>query len=153
MTLEQYFHKIVNNPLKELTMFDVIKDATASAKAKWTEFWTNRYEFVSSSQDKEEGWAFVMSTPSYVNEEGETIPAKYDVIQGDNNGTWSETVDQILDVIGKHYGYNIKEQVYYSVTFPMNHPEHAGYGRCLNDEVLQQLLLSHPEVYETKGHL
>lgn len=123
-------------------MFDVMK-------AKWTEFWTNRYAFINPTQDEEEeGWAFVMSTPSYVDAEGQTVPAKYDVIQGDNDSTWSETVDQILDVIGKHYGYNIKEQVYYSVAFPLNHPECAGYGRSLNDEVLQQLLLAHPEVYE-----
>ena len=143
MTLDEYFHKIVSdNKPKELTMFDVVK-------AKWTEFWTTRYSFVDTpQQEEEEGWAFVMSTPTYGDSDVGFIEAKYDIIQGDNDTTWMEIVDQILDVIGKHYGYNIKEQVYYAVTFPLNHPESSSYGRELNDEVLQQLLLSFPEVYE-----
>ena len=58
-----------------------------------------------------------------------------------------EVLDKVLDVLEKHYEYNIKEQVYYSVTFPINNPEYAGYGRCLSDELLQQLLLAFPELY------
>ena len=96
----------------------------------------------------EEGyWAFEMYTPDYVCD-GEFEPKQHDCIIELNDTTWIETLDQILDVMGKHYGYNIKEQVYYSVTFPLNDPECAGYGRSLNDDVLQQLLLAHPEVYE-----
>jgi hypothetical protein len=55
-----------------------------------------------------------------------------------------------------HYGYSIKEQVYYSVAFPMNDIDertgepYAGYGRCINDELFQQLLLAHPELYESQ---
>jgi hypothetical protein len=96
----------------------------------------------------EEGyWAFEMFTPDYTCD-GEFEPKQHDCIIELNDTTWMEVLDQILDVMGKHYGYNIKEQVYYSVTFPLNDPECAGYGRCLNDDVLQQLLLAHPEVYE-----
>ena len=94
-------------------------------------------------------WAFEMFTPEYMCD-GELEPTKHDVIIEPDETTWVETLDKILDIMGKHYGYNIKEQVYYSVHFPMNDPELAGYGRCLNDEVLQQLLLAHPEVYETQ---
>jgi len=97
----------------------------------------------------EEGyWAFEMYTPDYVCD-GEFEPKQHDCIIELNDTTWIETLDQILDVMGKHYGYNIKEQVYYSVTFPLN-DECAGYGRSLNDDVLQQLLLAHPEVYESQ---
>ena len=59
-----------------------------------------------------------------------------------------------LDEMEKHYGYSIKEQVYYSVSFPLNEMDgftgkpYAGYGRNLNDNVLQQLLLAFPEIYE-----
>jgi len=53
-------------------------------------------------------------------------------------------------VMGEHYGYNIKEQVYYSVAFPMNIEGNSGHGRMLNDEVVQKLLLAYPEVYETR---
>jgi hypothetical protein len=65
-----------------------------------------------------------------------------------------EVLDRILDEMSKHYGYNIKEQVYYSVEFPLNELDDrtgkpfAGYGRSLNDKVLQQLLLAFPEVYD-----
>ena len=59
-----------------------------------------------------------------------------------------EVLDTILDAMEAHYGYNIKEQVYYSVHFPLNMEGEAGYGRSLNDEVFQKLLLSFPEVYE-----
>jgi hypothetical protein len=108
--------------------------------------------FVDSNlhSDYEDGyWAFEMYTPEYTCD-GELEPKQHDVIIEPSDTTWMETLDQILDIMGKHYGYNIKEQVYYSVTFPLNDPECAGYGRSLNDEVLQQLLLAHPEVYESQ---
>jgi hypothetical protein len=148
MTLEDYFKLIVNKPAeKEPTMFDVLK-------AKWTEFWNFGYTWIEPEEEKsyEEGWAFVMRTDSYVNEDGEFIPMKETIIQGDNNGTWMESLDQLLDVFSKHYGYDIKEQVYYSVFMPMNIEGKTGYGRSLNDEVLQQLLLAYPEVYDWQGH-
>ena len=94
-------------------------------------------------------WAFEIFTPEYTCD-GEFEPKQYDRILEPSDTTWIETLDQILDVMGKHYGYNIKEQVYYSVAYPLNDPECAGYGRSLNDEILQQLLLAHPEVYESQ---
>jgi hypothetical protein len=60
-----------------------------------------------------------------------------------------EVLDNVLDAMEAHYGYNIKEQVYYSVHYPLNQPEYAGHGRCLNDERLQQILLAFPELYES----
>lgn len=126
-------------------------------KAKWTELMSTRYEFieepvVEEQGGYEEGWAFVMRTDSYVNEDGEFIPVKETIIAGDNNGTWMESLEQILDVFNEHYGYNIKEQVYYAVYMALNTEGEAGYGRCLNDEVLQQLLLAYPEAYDWQGH-
>jgi hypothetical protein len=161
LTLEEYFHKIVskeeeeptatigyepswilvpcNQPPKELTMFEVMK-------AKWTEFWTTRYSWMDdpvAEVEPQDYWAFYARTSAY-----EDVEAKETFINGEQDCTWTEIVDQILDVLGNHYGYNIKEQVYYAVDFPLNDPEFAGHGRCLNDSVLQQLLLAFPEVYE-----
>jgi hypothetical protein len=101
-------------------------------------------------------WAFEMYTGEwYSDDRGELIPVKHTCIIEPNDGTWMEVLDKILDEMEKHYGYNIKEQVYYSVAFPNNtlyySPEGlppAGYGRNLNDTVLQQLLLAYPEVYK-----
>lgn len=181
MTLDEYFKLIVKPTEKEPTMFDVIKAKWAefwttryvfneplvhpSPKA-YLEF---RAEMEKAKQelntmlvtpveeeqeeDCEEGWAFVMRTDSYINEDGEFIPMKETIIAGDNNGTWMESLDQLLDVFSEHYGYDIKEQVYYSVFMPLNIEGEAGFGRCLNDEVLQKLLLSYPEVYDFKGHI
>jgi hypothetical protein len=139
LTLEEYFHVINKQPPlpKELTMFEVMK-------AKWTEFWTTRYTWTEdpAEVDPQDYWAFYARTSAY-----DDIAAKETFINGEQDGTWIEIVDQVLDVLSHHYGYNIKEQVYYSVQFPLNHPDYAGYGRCLNDDVLQKLLLSFPEVY------
>ena len=128
-------------------------------KNKWTELTTTRYKFVEEPETlpMEDYWAFEIHTGEWVDEFGSTVLPKHDVIIKDNDSTWHEVLDQILDVMSEHYGYNIKEQVYYSVTFPNNtlyySPDGkppAGYGRMLNDEVLQQLLLAYPEVYETR---
>jgi hypothetical protein len=148
--LEQYFH-VINQP-KEATMFEYLKN-------KWTELTTTKYEFVEEPETlpMEDYWAFEIHTGEWVDEYGETVPSKHDVIIKDNDSTWHEVLDTILDVMGEHYGYNIKEQVYYSVAFPNNtlyySPDgkpQAGYGRMLNDDVLQQLLLAYPEVYEMR---
>ena len=153
MTLEHYFHLIINQPriveFKEKSMFEEFK-------AKMTAWFTHTWEFKEEpaqkeetvEEDFEEGWAFVMRDSSF-----EDTPMRETSIAGNNDGTWMETVDQLLDVIGAHYGYNIKEQVYYSVHMPLNIEGEAGFGRCLNDEVLQKLLLSYPEAYDFKGHI
>ena len=151
LTLEQYFH-VINQPKKETTMFEYLKN-------KWTELTTTKYKFVEESETlpMEDYWAFEIHTGEWVDEFNEVIPVKHDVIIKDHDSTWHEVLDQILDVMGEHYGYNIKEQVYYSVAFPNNTLDYSldgtppsGYGRMLNDEVLQKLLLAYPEVYEAR---
>ena len=153
MTLDQYFHLIINKPriveFKEPDMFDKTKMFFTEQIEKINSLLTKPTAFVEEDPALyEEGyWAFEMFTPEYTCD-GELEPKQHDCIIEPSDTTWMETLDQILDVMGKHYGYNIKEQVYYSVAFPLNDPECAGYGRSLNDAVLQKLLLSYPEVYE-----
>jgi hypothetical protein len=145
MTLDEYFHKIVNTQQpKELTMFEYLKN-------KWQELTTTRYGFVEEPEtlSMKDYWAFEIHTAEWIDEYNEVRPVKHDVIIKDNGSTWHEALDQILDVMGDHYGYNIKEQVYYSVNFPLNIEGETGHSRMLNDEVLQQLLLAFPEVYES----
>jgi hypothetical protein len=150
MTLEQYFHAINQPRKKEATMFEYLKN-------KWTELTTTKYEFQPEPlKGEEDYWVFEIHTSAYECD-GEAVPMKHNIIMDNNDSTWHDTLDQILDVMGDHYGYNIKEQVYYSVTFPNNtlyySPDgkpQAGYGRMLNDDVLQQLLLAYPEVYEMR---
>jgi hypothetical protein len=158
MTLDQYFHLIINNKPKvqEKSMFDNVKASMQSVREKFALLWTKPTTFVDNSQLKEEDyWAFEMMTSPWYNEHDEAIPTKHTMIVETTNGTWMEMLDQILDSLNEHYGYDIKEQVYYSVKFPLNevnpdtHKPYAGYGRSLNDDVLQQLLLAHPEVYDT----
>ena len=99
-------------------------------------------------------WSFEMVTHEWIDEEGNIRPVKESIIIEPHDTTWMDVLDRILDEMGKHYGYNIKEQVYYSVEFPLNECDDrtgkpfAGYGRSLNDKVLQQLLLAFPEVYD-----
>jgi len=142
--LEQYFHAINQPKQKEATMFEYLKN-------KWTELTTTKYEFVEEPETlpMEDYWAFEMHTSAYECD-GEAVPMKHNIIMDANDSTWHETLDQILDVMGEHYGYNIKEQVYCSVQFPLNAEGMSGHGRMLNDEVLQKLLLAYPEVYETR---
>jgi hypothetical protein len=87
----------------------------------------------------------------------EYIPDKYSCIKENRDMvTWMELVDKFADMLSHHYGYNIKEQIYYSVKFPINTldnegKEFPGYGRELNDEKLQLLLLTHPDLYSPTG--
>ena len=145
-------------------------------KSKWNELLTTRYNFVDTPQppsktfielhtllttqpepitepeeasEADDFWAFEMYNGQWVDENGKLNDPVFTFIREPHEGTWMSILDRILDAIEEHYGYNIKEQVYYSVTFPLNHPESSSYGRELNDEVLQKLLLSFPEVYET----
>lgn len=143
MTLDEYFHVIINKqPSKEPTMLDALKA-----------YWHDLFRFEHPHEEVVENvdpdmWAFAISTGAYV-WDGEPIPAKTDHIGGcTDDGTWITVVEQILDVLSEHYGYDIKSQVYYAVEFPTNDLEGEGKGRKLNDGVLQQLLLAFPEVYE-----
>lgn len=153
MTLNEYFHLIVNKQQKELTMFE-------NLKAHFMSLWTKPTTFVDNNSDDvldyEDGyWGFEIYTPAFTSD-GEYFPVKHTTLLEPHEGTWMDVLDQILDVMSLHYGYDIKEQVYYSVEYPLNEIDErtgkpfAGYGRCLNDNLLQQLLLAHPEVYESQ---
>jgi hypothetical protein len=153
ITLEQYFHLIVKpTETKEPTMF---KDKIDYLKEKFISLWTKPVTFVDNKEavNYEDGyWGFGMYTPEWVNEFGEEINPINTAFLMPHDGSWMDVLDTILDAMEKHYGYNIKEQVYYSVHFPVNTLDSdgtplAGYGRCLNDELLQQVLLAHPELY------
>jgi hypothetical protein len=158
MTLNEYFHAIINKQpdVKESTMFDQFKIAVANAQSNFLSLWTKPVAFVEQKETlmNDDYWAFEMVTHQWIDENNEVHPLKQTIVIEPNETTWMEVLDRILDEMGKHYGYDIKEQVYYSVNFPLNDVDpytgvpFAGYGRCLNDEVLQQLLLSFPEVYE-----
>ena len=143
MTLEEYFHVINKQPVKEPTMLDALKA-----------YWHDLFRFEQQPQDAiktvdKDVWEFAISTGAYV-WDGEPIPAKFDHITGfTDDGTWIDVVEQILDVLGQHYGYDIKSQVYYAVEVPTNDIFNGeAQGRKLNDGVLQQLLLAFPEVYD-----
>jgi hypothetical protein len=151
LTLEQYFHAIVKNKPKELTMFE-------NLKTHFMSLWTQPVAFVAGEDHPklmdDDYWAFEMVTHEWIDEEGTLRPRKESIVIAPHDTTWMEVLDRILDEMEKHYGYSIKEQVYYSVNFPLNEVDDltgkpfAGYGRSLNDEVFQQLLLAFPEVYD-----
>lgn len=150
--LEDYFHQIIKQPpVKEPEMnFLKLSMWFTEQLENFKKLWTKPTTFEDNSvfTDYEDGyWAFEMYTPSWENEFGETVEFIHTRFITHHEGTWMEVLDRILDAMEKHYGYNIKEQVYYSVNFPLNDPEFAGYGRCLNDERLQQILLAFPELY------
>lgn len=148
--LTQYF-KQINKSVKGAAMF---KDTLTRWKNKISLLWTKPVEFVDNDEQKiEDYWSFTMYTNEWTCD-GEIVPAKLTFVIDPNEGTWMSALDKILDVMEEHYGYNIKEQVYYSVKFPHNEIDaltgiaYEGYGRSLNDDVLQLLLLAHPEVYQ-----
>lgn len=158
MTLDQYFHLIVNKPLKELTMFERTKLFFTQSVEKINSLLTKPTAFVEEDLTLyEDGyWAFEMYTHEWINEHNETVKPIHTVLVEPHGGTWMEVLDRVLDAMEAHYGYNIREQVYYSVNFPLNDTDHEGkpfpgYGRCLNDERLQQILLAFPELYLSGG--
>ena len=144
LTLEEYFHQIVSKqPSKEPTMLDALKA-----------YWHNLFRFEQPQEEVVENvdpdmWAFCIQTGAYVWDD-EPVPAKHDHIGGcTDEGTWIHIVEQILDVLSEHFGYDIKSQVYYAVEIPTNDIFNGeAQGRKLNDDILQQLLLAFPEVYE-----
>ena len=157
MTLDEYFHTIINQPrivyVKETTMFDKTKMFFTQQIEKINSLLTKPTAFVETEDTTmyEDGyWAFEMYTPEWIDEHGDTVKPIHTVLVEPHEGTWMEVLDTILDKMEAHYGYNIKEQVYYSVNFPLNDPDFYGYSRCLNDERLQQILLAFPELYESR---
>jgi hypothetical protein len=125
-------------------MFERTKAYWQSVKEAWTNLYA--WEHPKLDEDDEEGsdyYIFEMYTaPWYDTEEGKLVESKRSLVIGDQVGdpdpSWTSVIDKILDEMSKHYGYDLKSQVYYSVKA----------GRMLNDEILQQLLLAFPEVYE-----
>jgi hypothetical protein len=152
--LEEYFHKIVNATPKELTMFE---SSVEYIKNKWNEFFKTKYVFVEAPEQEENYWAFEMVTSEWIDECEEFHPKKETFIVEPNDTTWMDVIDKVADELEKHYGYNIKNQIYYSVQFPFNELDdvtgepYAGYGRKVNDELFQQVLLAFPELYEPRA--
>ena len=140
-------------------MFDMFKTTASALKEKFSLLWTKPTTFVDNSVATayEDGyWAFEMYTPEWEDITGETVKPIHTVLVEPHEGTWMEVLDTVLDAMEAHYGYNIKEQVYYSVNFPLNDTDERGnpfpgYGRCLNDDRLQQILLAFPELYLSGG--
>ena len=158
--LEEYFKLIVKPTETKETNMNFLKLSMFFAEQleKFKNLWTKPTAFVEEDPTLyEDGyWAFEMFTPEWIDEHGDTVKPVHTVLVEPHEGTWMEVLDRILDAMGAHYGYNIKEQVYYSVNFPLNDTDdkgvpYAGYGRCLNDERLQQILLAFPELYLSGG--
>jgi len=154
ITLDEYFHLIVKpQPTqKELTMFDKTKLFFNEQLQNFKTLWYKPFEAEDTVPKLEDYWAFEMRTNEWIDECDEYHPIKHTLTIEPHEGTWMEVLDKVIDEMEKHYGYSIKEQVYYSVVFPINEKDHegkelAGYGRCLNDGVLQQLLLAFPQAY------
>jgi hypothetical protein len=153
--LEDYFHSIVKQTVKEQKTMSFLNLSMFFTEQleNFKKLWTKPTAFVEIEDPKlyEDGyWAFEMYTPEWTDEFGDTVKPVHTVLIEPHEGAWMEVLDTILDAMEAHYGYNIKEQVYYSVNFPLNKEGFAGYGRSLNDELFQQLLLAHPEVYESQ---
>ena len=146
--LEDYFRRI--NTQKDFAMFDYLKAHFSHLFSSSPAPVEQVYE-----EPKEDSYCIEMFTGGY-----DDIPDKYTCLKGnhteDQDPTWMHLVDKFADMLSYHYGYNIKEQIYYAVKFPLNYVdddgvECAGYGRELNDDKLQLLLLTHPELYSSSG--
>jgi len=157
--LEDYFRTIVKSTVKEPTMMLKLAMFFTQQIEKINSLLTKPVAFVEEDPKLHDDgyWAFEMYTPEWENEFKEQVEPVHTVVIEAHEGTWMEVLDRILDEMEKHYGYSIKEQVYYSVNFPHNEPSPytgefmAGHGRCLNDERLQQILLAFPELYESRS--
>lgn len=61
--------------------------------------------------------------------------------------TWINVVESFLQFLEGHYGYNIREQVYYSVAMPFNDPNASrAVGREMNRQVFEKLLADNPDL-------
>ena len=150
--LEAYFRRI--NHQKELTMFEALKSHFSMT---WGTKPAEELDTLHAPVPNDDCYSIEMFTSGFTCD-GEDIPAKYTKFFGNHvdseECTWIHLVDKFADMLSYHYGYNIKEQIYYSVEYPLNYidqegKEFPGYGRNLNDEKFQLLLLANPDVYET----
>jgi hypothetical protein len=157
MTLDEYFHAI-NKPQKLKhedegvnMFFQKAKEYAQSLKDYWTVLYA--WEEPNPEHEVTDFYSFEMHTASwYDSDEGREVPAKSSFVFGDHVGdedpTWSTVLDKILDEMNKHYGYDVKSQVYYVVDFPTNDLYPNKRGRMLNAEVLDQVSLAFPEIFE-----
>lgn len=163
LTLDEYFHLIITNqPQKEKSMFNKTKEYLVNLKERLTLVLakpTPAEVILANRVDmpmEEDYWSFEMVTQEwYSSDRDEVVPTLHTIVVNVHEGTWHGVLDKIITEMEKHYGYSIKEQVYYSVAFPLNDPfigdeTNPNAGRMLNDTVLQQLLLSFPEVYANR---
>lgn len=142
--LEAYFRRI--NQQKEFTMFEYLKSQFSQL------FQTETIvspEPIPDPEPSPDFYRIEMFTAAYTSQ-FEDIPTKYSYFTGDHvdSETWMHIMDRFADMLSYHYGYDIKEQIYYSVKFPLNMEGEPGYGRSLNDDRLQLLLLANPDTYE-----
>lgn len=151
MTLEEYFHAINKLKQKEPNMFERSVERSKAYFQSLKDSWSSLYKWDVEITDKpvqEDYWAFEMYTGEWVDENEIKHPDIDTCIIHPNSFSWIEVLETVIGELEKHYGYNIREQVYYAVKLPLNHEDFGAQGRELNDEVLQQLLLAFPEVYE-----
>ena len=133
--------------------FQKVKEYAQSLKASWSTLYAWEHPKIEEEEEGSDYYIFEMHTASwYDSDEGAYVPAKSSFVFGDHVGdedpTWSSVLDKILDEMNKHYGYDIKSQVYYVVDFPTNDLHPNKRGRMLNAQVLDQVSLAFPEIFE-----
>jgi len=68
-------------------------------------------------------------------------------LQFEDGTTWVNVVESFLQFLEGHYGYNIREQVFYSVAMPFNDPnESRASGREMDRTVFEKLVLENPDL-------
>jgi len=67
--------------------------------------------------------------------------------------TWMQMLEDIIKVLELHYGYSIRENVFYAVNFPMfDHDVSPAPGRELKKNDFLKLLAEHPELNNGGEH-
>jgi hypothetical protein len=67
--------------------------------------------------------------------------------------TWMQMLEDLIKVLELHYGYSIRENVFYAVNFPMfDHNHSSAPGRELKKVEFLQLLAEHPELNNGGKH-
>lgn len=67
--------------------------------------------------------------------------------------TWMEVLEDLIKVLELHYGYGIREHVYYAVNFPIfDHNVSPAPGRELNQDLFMELLQDNPELNNGGEH-
>ena len=67
--------------------------------------------------------------------------------------SWVQILEDLIKTLELHYGYPIREQVYYAVKHPMfDHNYSPAPGRELNQELFLKLLKDNPELNNGGEH-